>query len=98
MKQIFTHDNWTMFEQEESNEMYWNMDYDVVTHSCGWFHQRRVITAWDMLRGTHCTGCGEEIPEEIIGIWKLHNMNSIQRDCADPEFYEGIFIDAPRHL
>lgn len=98
MKQIFAFNEWTVFEQEEDQDAYWNLDYDVVTHSCGWFHRRAIIHAWEMINTVACKRCGVTIPDEIVGIWKLHNFNRIQRDEGAESFYRSAFGDAPKYL
>jgi hypothetical protein len=95
MKEIFSHETWTIWEPEDT---YWNMDYDVVTHQCGWWDKRKVHHAWDMMNLTHCKHCGDEIPEEVIGVWKLKNMGCIQRDAGEDTFYASAFWGAPKHI
>lgn len=37
-----------------------------------------------LIRGyTDCPRCGEEMPDEIIALWRLHNMDQIQRYHAE---------------
>ncbi len=95
MKEVFAHENWTIFEQEDA---YWNSDYDVVTHACGWFSKRKVINAYEMTKHTHCRGCGDKIPDEIVGVWKLKNMEKIQRDQGSDTFYATAFAGAPNSI
>ena len=95
MKEVFAHENWTIFEQDDA---YWNADYDVVTHACGWIHKRKVINAYEMTKFTHCPACGDEIPDEIVGVWKLKNMEKIQRDTGTDSFYAKSFWGAPKYI
>ena len=49
---------------------------------------RELIPMWrlpaGLIRGyTDCPRCGEEMPDEIIAIWRLHNMDQIQRYHAE---------------
>ena len=98
MKEIFELDGWKVYEQDA--DAYWNMDYDVVTHNCsGWWPRDRVSHAWDMMNRTHCKGCGTEIPEGVVGVWKLRNMDHIQRDQNSVEFYRNAFEnEAPKSI
>ena len=49
---------------------------------------REMIPMWrlpaGLIRGyTDCPRCGEEMPDEIITLWRLHNMDQIQRYHAE---------------
>jgi hypothetical protein len=95
MKEAFSFENWTLWEQDDQ---YWNMDYDVVTHGCGWLHKRKVINAYEMTTDSSCSSCGEVIPDEVVGVWKLKNMDKIQRDHGEDTFYASAFWNAPSHI
>jgi len=50
--------------------------------------EREMIPMWrlpaGLIRGyTDCPRCGEEMPEKIITLWRLHNMDQIQRYHAE---------------
>jgi hypothetical protein len=97
VKTVFELEGWKVIEQDNA---YWNMDYDIVTHGCsGWWTRDRVQHAWDMMNRTHCKGCGEQIPDGVIGVWKLRNMDSIARDVDAPAFYRSAFeYEAPKSI
>ena len=50
--------------------------------------ERELVPMWrlpaGLIRGyTDCPRCGEEMPDSIMTIWRLHNMDQIQRYHAE---------------
>ena len=54
--------------------------YSYITHQC----PTKGMYYWYALRllDDKCVGCHKNPPDEIMGLWKLHNMDYIQRGIS----------------
>ena len=52
-----------------------------IEHQCHVYKEKRYWYALQLIEQM-CDGCRKHPPEEIMGLWKLHNMDYIQRGVS----------------
>jgi hypothetical protein len=71
------------------------MFFDKVYHKCpwkeNWLGKNKYMTIYAMVHLSHCSHCGEEIPDSIMGVWKLKNFDMIQNWTASPSM-NGFYL------
>ncbi len=51
-----------------------------IAHACGWFKKKH-YTAPDQIRAQEhpiCAKCLDQIPNALVGLWKMHNWDNLQ--------------------
>lgn len=51
--------------------------HSYITHTCGKSKYSRYLV-WESVIEMPCAGCGKIPPEDILGLWRLHNFDWIQ--------------------
>jgi hypothetical protein len=74
---IFTDGKWTIEADPEFPE-----NFDYVTHKCAWKKNwllgAKPLSVYTMDKLQTCQHCGTEIPDSIVGLWKLKNFDKLQ--------------------
>jgi hypothetical protein len=56
--------------------------FDKVYHKCpwkeNWLGKNKYQNIYTMTNLSHCSHCGTEIPDSIMGVWKLKNFDLLQ--------------------
>jgi hypothetical protein len=60
--------------------------FDTVYHKCpwtkNWLLKNKPISTYEMKKMQTCMHCGEDIPDSIMGIWKLKNFDLLSEEEA----------------
>ena len=95
MKVFFEKEDWSITEVDPKH---WWSAWSTIHHKCGkhwWAKEPYDQTLLPMtIAKTHkCTFCNEDIPQEIEGLWTMHNWDNIQEQS---QFYtsgsDNVFI------
>lgn len=77
METLFTDEKWTI---ESDTEFPDNFDY--VSHKCpwkkNWLLKSKPMSVYTMDKLQTCQHCGTDIPDSIVGLWKLKNFDKLQ--------------------
>ncbi|KKN92461.1 hypothetical protein LCGC14_0209520 [marine sediment metagenome] len=64
--------------------------FDTVYHKCKWkwnfLLQYKPISTWEMKTMQTCMHCGADIPDSIMGLWKLKNFDLLE----EPQYQEEL--------
>lgn len=83
---IFTDEKWTIVSDTEFPE-----NFDYVSHKCpwkkNWFLKPKPLSVYTMDKLQTCQHCGTDIPDSIVGLWKLKNFDKLQaKHQAEAEY------------
>jgi hypothetical protein len=99
---FFADGDWQLVEFNHRAMMY-IQGWSAIAHKCGWRGQVaseagnvHVTRPFITYKQAHplCIKCNDEVPPELVGLWKMHNWDQIQQLEATapptrPSFYIG---------
>ena len=61
-----------------------------ISHKCGWFGKSHATRPFVTYKQSHplCTKCNDEVPPELVGLWKIHNWDQIQELEGQDNMYK----------
>jgi hypothetical protein len=70
---IFKFEGWQIekYEEADSDEVDW------ISHPCPSYGWRYRIDQWGLISDGICPACCEEVPEQVMGVWKLKNFDKL---------------------
>lgn len=72
-----------------------------IAHKCGWFGSEKVTRPSKTYGQVHplCANCNDEVPTELVGLWKMHNWDNIQEVENQSAMYKqhhGFYLHGTR--
>jgi hypothetical protein len=75
---IFEDGDWKIASLDQGTHLF----FDKVYHKCpwkeNWLGKNKYQNIYTMTNLSHCSHCGTEIPDSIMGVWKLKNFDLLQ--------------------
>jgi len=84
MAEVFFSDgDWKLVKSNSLMLLESGHSWSTIQHKCGWlFKPDRTMSLMALYKGMNsrprCYKCKEQIPDSLMGLWKLHNWEGIQ--------------------